>query len=285
MPKRGKITPVERREWLEKYENGATIDSLAKEALRTQRTIINHVEQAHRELQHDQVQVELIRDGYRQHYKDLLNLAKRLAEMAKSPQRGTVLGTDVSGDPGERLLYQSLRKHTPGSGIWAAIKSWEANVVGIEEETGRLKVEATKLASQDAAEFPEILVEGFAGGLSEAVSMAAQGLDPGSTEYVKDRSGDNFQLRFRNFFLADRVPDDDRIVLIEQKHRDLLEGLLTERSVHRLKSFWRDWSSARDVIQEEATILRMRKVLPGRCDLCPSGDTGARRQSNRRRDE
>ena len=285
MPKRGKITPVERRRWLEQFEKGATIDSLAKEALRTQRTIINHVEQARREHQHDKVQVELIRDGYREHYKDLLNLAKRLAEMAKAPHRGTILGIDVSGDPGERLLYQSLRKHTPGSGIWAAVKSWEANVVGIEEEKGRLEIEATNLASQDAAEFPEILVPGFAGSLSEAVSMAGQGLDPGSTEYVKDRSGDNYQLRFRNSILADRVPNDDRIVAIEKKHRDILEALLTDGSVHRLKSFWRDWSNARDVIQEEATILRMRKVLSGRCDLCPVGDTGARRPSNRRRDE
>ena len=285
MPKRKKITPVERRRWLEKYEDGATIDSLAKGALRTQRTVTDHIDQARRELRHDQVQVDLIRDGYREHYNDLLDLAGRLAEMAKSPHRGTVLGTDVSEDTGERLLYQSLRKHTPGSGIWAAVKSWEANVVGIEEEKGRLEDEATNLASQDAAEFPEILVPGFAGSLSAAVSMAAEGLDPGSTEYVKDRSGDNFQLRFRNFILADRVPDDDRIVLIEQKHRDLLEGLLTERSVHRLKSFWRDWSNARDVIQEEATILRMRKVLSGQCGLCPAGDTGVRRLSNRRRDE
>ena len=285
MPKRGKITPVERRRWLEKYENGATIDSLAKEALRTQRTVTDHVDQARRERRHDQVQVDLIREGYREHYNDLLNLAGRLAEMAKSPHRGTVLGTDVSEDTGERLLYRSLRKHTHGNGIWAAVKSWEENVVGLEEETGRLEIEAAELASQDAAEFPEILVEGFAGSLSEAVSMDAQGLGPESTEYVRDRSGVNFQLRYRSFILADRVPDDDQIVAIEKKHRDFLESLLTDGTVHRLKSLWRDWSSARDVIQEEATILSLRKVVPGRCDLCPAGDTGARRPSKRRRDE
>ena len=157
--------------------------------------------------------------------------------------------------------------------------------MGIDKEMGRLEIEATKLASQDAADSPEILVEGFAGSLSEAVSMAAQGLDPESTEYVRDRSGGNLQLRFRSFILADQVPDEDRIIVIEQKHKVLLEGLLTAGTAHRLKSLWRDWFEARDVIQEEATILRLRKAVPGRCDLCPAGDTGARRPSNRRRDE
>ncbi|MCH8988018.1 MAG: hypothetical protein IIA92_04345 [Chloroflexi bacterium] len=192
------------------------------------------------------------------------------------------MGTE---DPGERLLYRGLRNHTSGSGIWAAVRSWEEDVAGIEKEMGRLEIEATKLASQDAAEIPEILIEGFAGSLSEGASIAAQGLDPESTEYVRDHSGGNFQLRFRSFILADQVPDEDRIVLIEQTHRDHLKCLLTDGTAHRLKSLWRGWFEARDVIQEEATILRLRKVVPGRCDLCPAGDTGARRPSNRRREE
>lgn len=285
MPKRGKITPVERRRWLERYEKGATIDSLAKEALRTQRTVTDHLEQARRERQHEQVQIDLMREGYREHYRDLLNLAKRMAERATSPHRGVFLGTEDPEDPGERLLYVSLRKHTPGSRIWVAARSWEEGVAGIAKEMGRLEVETTNLASQNAAEFPEILVEGFAGGLSEAVSMAAQGLDPESKEYMRDQSGGNFRLRLGSFLLADRIPDESRIVEIEQKHRVILKELLAPKTADRLKSLWRDWFEAKDIIQEEATILRLRKVVPGRCDLCPAGDTGAKRPSNRRRDE
>lgn len=282
MPKRGKIAPVERRGWLERYEQGTSIDSLARDAGRTQRTVTDHLERARRERQHDQVQADLIRDGYREHYRDLLHLAERLAESSQSPHRGEVLG---AGDPGERLLYQGLRSHTHGSRLWTAVRGWEEDATGLAEELDRLELEATHLVTKEAAGFPEVLTEGFAGSLRHAVSMAAQGLDPEATEYLRDPSGGTLQLRFGSFILADRVPDEARLTKIQQKHGALLKGLLAPESAFRLRSLWRGWAEARDVIQEEVTILGLRKVLPGHCDLCPAGDTGARRPPSRRRDE
>lgn len=285
MPKGGKISHLERRNWLREYEEGISIDSLSSKSGRTQRTVTEQLKQARSDRQHDQVQLDLIREGYREHYRDLLHLAERLAESTDSPHRGAVLGTGDPDDSGERLLYQALRSHTPGSSIWTAVRRWEEDATGIAEEIDRLETQATKLVSKDTADFPEILIEGFAGSLRDAVSMAAQGLDPEATEYVRDQSGGSNQLRFGSYILSESVLDEDRMAEIQKMHRTFLKTLLAPESANRLRSLRRSWAEAKGVIQEEVTVLKLRKVLPGRCDLCPAGDTSARRPSQRRRNE
>jgi hypothetical protein len=283
--KRGKVTLVERRGWLTQYEEGVSIDRIAKKSGRTQRTVTEQLKQARSDLQHDQVQLDLIQKGYRDHYRDLLHIAERLAESADSPHRGVVLSIENPDDPRERLLYQALRSHTPGSSIWTAVKRWEEDTTGIAEEIDRLEAQATKLVSKDTADFPEISIEGFAGSLRDAVSMAAQGLDPEATEYWPDRSGGSTQLRFGSYILSASAPDVDRMAEIEKMHRSFLKTLLAPESANRLRSLWRSWAEAKGMIREEVAILKLRKVLPGRCDLCPAGDTSARRPSQRRRNE
>ena len=58
---------------------GSLSTTIAKEAGRTQRTVTAHLARARHERQHDQIQVDLIRDAYREHYLDLLGMAAGLA--------------------------------------------------------------------------------------------------------------------------------------------------------------------------------------------------------------
>jgi len=285
MPKRAKITLVERRNWLRQYEEGVSIDQIARESERTQRTVTDHLEHARRERQHDQVQVDLIREGYRDHYRDLLNLADQLAESSESPRGVAALDLSASTDPGQRLLYKGLRSHTAGSKIWTAVRNWGGGMTGIAKEADRLETEARKLVSKETREFPEVLVEGFVGSLHNGASGAAQGIDIEAMEYVLDQSGGSDELRIGNYILAKHVEDEDRMAKIQKIHEALLKVLLAPQSSNRLRSFWKSWAEARDVIQEEVAILKFRKVLTGQCDLCPAGDTSARRTPNRRRDE
>ena len=93
------------------------------------------------------------------------------------------------------------------------------------------------------------------------------------------------QLRRGNFILADGVQTDDRLGEIEQKHRDLLKDSLSVESASQLRSLWVRWSEARDLIQEEVRMLRLRRILTGQCSLCPGGEgSGARRPRRRRGD-
>ena len=282
MPKGGKIALDQRRIWLERYEQGKPIASIAKEEGRTERTVIDHLERARRERQHQQVQADLLRESYRDHYQHLLLLTERLAERCQTPHRD---GLFVAVEMKERLLYQGLQSHTRGSEIWGEVKRWEEGVRTLAAESDRLEGEADKLVVQEIGESPEVVAKGVAQSLRHSVSMAGQGLDPEAVEYVEDNSEATYQLRWGNFVLADGVPDQGRLAEIVEKHRGLMNRLFTSQASERLQSRWREWAEARDALQEQLTILQLRKLLPGQCDLCPAGDTGARRPPRRRRDE
>ena len=93
------------------------------------------------------------------------------------------------------------------------------------------------------------------------------------------------QLRRGNFILADGVQTDDRLGEIEQKHRELLQDSFNVESASQLRSLWARWSEARDLIQEDVRMLRLRRILTGQCSLCPGGEgSGARRPRRRRGD-
>ena len=282
MPKGGKISPDQRRIWLEQYEMGKTIASIAKKAGRTERTVIDHLERARRERQHQQVQADLLRESYRDHYRHLLLLTERLAERCQTPYRG---GLFVAVEMKERLLYQGLQSHTRGSEVWGEVKRWEEEVMALAEESERLERYAEKLVVQDTVESPEVVAKGVAQSLLQAASMAGQGLDPEAVEYVEDPSGATYQLRWGSFVLAEGVPDQGRLAEIVKQHRGLINRLFTSQASERLQSRWREWAEARDALQEQLTILQLRKLLPGQCNLCPAGDTGARRPPRRRRNE
>ena len=162
MPRGAKIGIAERREWLEKYERGATIDTIAKAAGRTQRTVKIHIDLTRHERERDHVRVDLLREAYREHYEDILRMADLLAEKCQSPHPQALSGGEELDD---RLLYQGLHSHIHGSGIWKEIKTWEEGAKGLVEESNRLGRQAARLAKEDSASFPEILEEGYAGSL------------------------------------------------------------------------------------------------------------------------
>ena len=279
MPKGGKIAPDERRSWLERYEKGTTVATIAKEAGRADRTVKDQLERARRERQHQQVQADLLRESYRDHHGQLLQLAERLGERCHTPRRDGLLG---AAEIDERLLYRGLRSHTRGSEIWGEVKRWEDGARALGEESVQLEREANCMVSQEISDMPHVLADGFTQSLRDEGSMVAQGLEPEAKEYTAHPSGGTFQLRRGSFILADGLPDQRVLGETQEKHRGLLEQLLTSQTIGRLKSRWREWAGARDSLHEQLTILQLRKLLPGQCDLCPAGDTGARRPPRRR---
>jgi hypothetical protein len=173
MPKGGVISPDERRSWLERYEQGATIDSIAKNSGRTQRTVTAQLGRARQERQHGQVQVDLIRDAYRQHYGDLLEVAEELSERCASPDsRGIMPESALQLD--SRMLYEALRSHVPGSKLWSGVKAWEESSSRLAAESEQALANISILVQQAIADFPEILEDGFTQSLRDTVVMAAQ---------------------------------------------------------------------------------------------------------------
>lgn len=284
MPKGGIIPTDERRSWLERYEQGATIDSIAKNSGRTQRTVTTQLGRARQERQHDQVQVDLIRDAYRQHYGDLLGVAEELAERCASPDSRGIM-PDSALEPDTRMLYEALRSHIPGSRLWSSAKAWEESSSALAAESEQARGKISDLVQRVIADFPEVLEDGFTESLRDVVNTAAQGLDPWTVECQRDHSGDSMQLRRGNYMLADGVQTDGKLDEIEEKYRELLNESRGLESASKLQRHWASWTDARDIIRGEVQTLRLRRIITGQCILCPGGEgSGARRPRRRRGD-
>lgn len=86
MPKQSIIFAAQRRGWLEDHENGKTLDAIATEAKRDQRTVKANVERARLERDFEAAQREQLREALRCHQEDMLALLGRLMQAVHTPE-------------------------------------------------------------------------------------------------------------------------------------------------------------------------------------------------------
>ena len=85
MPKGPKVSILDRQVWLEAYESGTRIDTLAKEAGRTERTVKDHIDKARQERAFAQAEREQLKEALGAHQQDLLSLVQRLQDTVYTP--------------------------------------------------------------------------------------------------------------------------------------------------------------------------------------------------------
>ena len=280
MPRGTRIAPADRHNWLEQYEQGSRIDKIARESGRTQRTINEHIARARREIQQKEVTAGLLTQAYQKHYSQLLKVAEAIGQAAQKANADGILG---AADLETQILYQGLRAHIPRNQLWRAIKTWEESSLELDRDSQRRRSTIMSLLAKDSAEWPEIQVEGFVQSFCNAALRVADGRSFDLTEYRVEASEESSQLRWSNFLLADGVPSQRRLEEIQQRHQKLVQNLIGPEVIAPLVSLMARWQSARDVIQEEVVVLRLRQMIPGQCRLCPGGEAPSSIQSRNRR--
>ena len=282
MPKRSIISPVERRSWMEQNEQGTRIDRIAKAAGRTERTVSAHIDQGRQEREDTAVRASLLREAYKVHHQELLSVHRVMEERCQEPHsHGLITGHSSNVD---LLLYQGLRAHVPRSRIWPSIRAWE-DCSSQLAETLHLSaaVAARFLEEHELAAVPEALKDGFVGALAKAATMSPESLDPLELKCRWDTSGGKTQVIWDSFILAEWTKGEAGWPEAEEEHRALLRRILDSEASKSAKSFWLRWAEARDVIREEALMLRLRHMLPGRCNLCPGGEGTQRGRPRKKR--
>jgi len=78
MPKKSKISPAQRRDWLNRHENGERRDVIAKKDKVNPRTVTAQVERARLERAFDAAQQDQLAEALRKHQDDMLDLLNRM---------------------------------------------------------------------------------------------------------------------------------------------------------------------------------------------------------------
>ena len=125
-------------------------------------------------------------------------------------------------------------------------------------------------------------MEGISGSLWDSMMMEAEGRKPSLTEYRVERSGSLLQLSWGSFLLGDQIENEIEAAQVEGAHKTLLLRMRSPEWATGLPSLVSRWGNARDAIQEETALLRLRQILPGHCDLCPGGEVTRTRRPKRR---
>lgn len=86
MPRISKIAPGQRRGWLERFEQGDSIDKIARDASRDVRTVREHVEKARLERDFESAQRDQLREALRAHQQDMLALLVHLRQAVRTPE-------------------------------------------------------------------------------------------------------------------------------------------------------------------------------------------------------
>lgn len=285
MPRGPKVPPATRRDWLEAHERGQRIDAIAREAGRTERTVKEHIELARQEREQGEVRSGLLRDAYQRHYEDLLAFAQHLRQVANTPTPG---GLRADSDRRSLMLWDALRSHIPNSGLWKACREWEDWAQRLANTRSAITVQiATAVASCVRGYFPEARQDW----LVNSLSYAANSVIPGETgplkgmEYDIEPGPEGQRVRWGNYVLAElKEADQARAAELVEKHKQLVSQVIAWEPTTKLPQVHHNWTQARDAIDEQVEVLLLRRLLPGRCQLCPGSVSGRARKSRRRRE-
>lgn len=140
MPKESKVSTAERRDWLEKYENGVRLDQLAKEAKRDSRTIGTHIEKARLDRDFQAAQRDQLREALGAHQRDMLAL---LADLRQAVRVVPLTFLDKTGmDFGFEDL-PSILSRSPEVDLVYLVNQTDAAVKVSRDQSGPLAVVLT----------------------------------------------------------------------------------------------------------------------------------------------
>ncbi len=271
MPRGSKISPALRQEWLEAYERGRGTVQIARETSRSVRTVKEHIARAQEERTQLEVRKGLLRTAYQRHFDDLMGAASRLQQQ--------VHVTEGAGAPGNEdhvtgLLRQALRSHLPRSGLWKALETWRGGTMqqlAAREEAVRLFARRVEEELSRRGVDPRVIGDGH--GWRESLRWALQQAVEGGTlagmEYQEvPGEGDLASLAWGAFGLAGAVDAPTRGVL-RAMHAHLVSEVRQSPVLHALREAQQRIRGARMQVDAEVDVVLLRRIVPGRCKLCP----------------
>ena len=270
MPRGRKRSVLEALEWLERYEKGEGLASIAAQAHRVTSTVWEGIQAARRQRDDHSVREGLLRVAYQQHQRDLLEHAKLLGHNARTPNPGGLLPFP---DRRMGLLDEALKAHIPNAPLWQRREEWERAARYLDIVRKDLRgVVGEKLA----ASLSDAVVDGIVNALWDSLSEARETTASPRTPVEEETGAEGKRLVLHGHILSRWLSGDNKLKELRQRYVNL-EQELTSPNSELLKRFQRNqraWEEAREAIEEEVEILLLRRVVPGRCRLCPGAEAG-----------
>lgn len=298
MPRGKNITPAQRQAWLEQYEQGATVITLAKRENRDVRTIKAQLQRAVDEREMVIARRDLIRESLSAHNEELRQAATRVLESvgvvpderitpvssfpkAHGVERGRLafdpsvsssiaVVTDPNSRDGkfEKLLREHLKSERT---LWRGIDRWQDRHASYQSECLELGrqvsesvVKATCLEPVESSRNAEGFTEHF---VSWSARLAIESWRNDRTKPKIDLSIGGGSLMLGGSTLA-RSESDEKLELARQEFIDQVDAMRRSREV-RLIAEEQAWLEAQaEKLRDRLENLLLFGLIPGKCLAC-----------------
>jgi hypothetical protein len=272
--KKAAVKPELRENWVHRNEEGESPPDIAKKDGYDVRTVRKYIELAKQEIEIKEARATVLRNAMEQHYEDM----RKYAEM---------LNTQIFGTGRVELLKDaefievSLRQHLPRSPIWTYLSKLPA--LDVEKEEQQHKVHAwiiqtvkvfpglTQMVTVDQAELAHNIIEA----LKFQADGWAEGIDRMNLkeDLLSEPIGEgDVNLHYGAFHLIDRMNQqhgEEYKKIVWELLEDLESRLKKSEELLALEKTVNDIARVKRKLKEELAIIRLRRIVPGRCKYCP----------------
>lgn len=268
------IKPELRREWLRRNEeNGESPPQIAASDRYDVRTVRKQIELAKQERESREARSLVLRNALERHYDDLRNLAEKLNSEISG-------ASNVPSSPDDDLMEAALRQHLPRSPIWGYMSKWRNLQQRVDEEQQKLEEVIEESVKADYRLTPLINagLDGIVPGIVAVLIAEAKQWSHKNTGYslkdslVMEPAGEG--LVNPRFGFA-------HMGIMEVEHSERYAKIVHD-VIGDLESRIRDWEDYRNLektiaeigrlggkLREELAVIRLRRIVPGRCRYCP----------------
>ncbi|MBI4188786.1 MAG: hypothetical protein HY529_06235 [Chloroflexi bacterium] len=264
------VKPEKRLEWLHRVDNeGETLVHISESDGFDIRTVRKQIEAARLERDVQRARTEVLRDTLVAHYHDLLETVQSIDKQISD------YGVVSMGK--EQPLMFGLQQHMPRSPLWENLRKWNRTVTELNdllqvipnkireviETDGRLN----RIASYGAGGVTSVAVEVLVFQM-KAWARDWQGLHMQDDIHVERTPEGKLRMRY-GFASFGELEDEGSVEVIKAVLTDLEPKLRLSPEYLELGKLYGRLRRLGIAIREVVTLIRLRRIVPGKCKYCP----------------
>ncbi len=267
------VKPEQRLEWFRRHEMGESVPKIADTDDFDVRTVRKHIELAKQEREVKEARAAVLRNALEQHYDDL----RKFAEKVNSQISGAGSYTSSSDDD---FMEAALRQHLPRSPIWTLISRRQTLQQRADEEQQKLERAIEQLVKADKRLTPltEAGLDGVIPGVVTVLVAEVKQWSQGNTKHtlrdslVIEPAGEglvNPRFGFSHMGPMGEKEAEDDMQIVRDVLGDMESSLRDSQEYHDLEKAIAEISRLGGKLREELAVIRLRRIVPGRCRYCP----------------
>ncbi len=268
------IRPELAREWLRRNEEtGESPPQIAAKDRYDVRTVRKQIELVKQEREVREARSIVLRNALERHYDDLRNIAEKL--------NSQVLELDnIRSSPDDDFKETALRQHLPRSPIWSHMAKLEGLRSRREEQLQAVKSKVEQMTSTESRLTPLVNagVNGVIPGIVLALTFEAgqwshgwKGFNTNDNLIVELTGEGKVSPRYGAYHMG--IMSEE----LFRKHEETLKKVLINLELKlRESEDYRDLEQTiseagrlQGKLREELAVIRLRRIVPGRCKFCP----------------